>query len=100
VLGSVLAIGATRGDAFRGASLLAVYSLGLGVPFLVAGLALGRLTRVFGWVKRHFTVITLCSAALLACFGVLLVFNRLIWVTTQLQSGLRSIGLDGLVNLG
>jgi cytochrome c-type biogenesis protein len=100
VLGSVLAIGATRGDAARGASLLAVYSLGLGLPFLVSGLALGHLTRMFAWVKRHFTPITLVSATSLAFFGVLLVFNRLIWVTTQLQSALRGVGLDGLVNIG
>jgi cytochrome c-type biogenesis protein len=100
VLGSVLAIGATRGEAARGASLLAVYSLGLGVPFLISGLALGHLTRVFAWFKRHFTAITLASATLLAFFGVLLILNRLIWVTTQLQSALRAVGLDRLVNLG
>jgi cytochrome c-type biogenesis protein len=100
VLGSLLALGATRGEAGRGASLLAVYSLGLGIPFLISGLALGHLTRVFAWVKRHFTAITLASAVMLAFFGVLLVFNRLIWVTTQLQSGLRAVGLDGFVNLG
>ena len=100
VLGSVLAIGATRGEALRGASLLAVYSLGLGVPFLVAGLAFGHLTRVFAFIKEHFTAITLISALSLAFFGILLVLNRLIWVTTQLQAVLRAVGLDGFVNLG
>ncbi|MEX1009409.1 MAG: cytochrome c biogenesis protein CcdA [Acidimicrobiia bacterium] len=100
VLGSVLAISATRGDAARGASLLAVYSLGLGIPFLVAGLAFGHLTRVFAFVKRHFTALTIISATSLAFFGVLLTFNRLTWVTSQLQGGLRAIGLDNLVTLG
>lgn len=100
VLGSVLAIGATQGEAFRGASLMAVYSLGLGLPFLLSGLLFGRLTRVFAWIKDHFTAITAASAVSLAFFGVLLVFNRLIWVTTQVQSGMRSVGLDGFVNLG
>jgi cytochrome c-type biogenesis protein len=100
VLGSVLAIAATRGEAARGASLLAVYSLGLGVPFLVSGVAMGHLTRVFAWARRHFTAIMLVSATTLGFFGALLVLNRLIWVTTQLQSALRAVGLDGLVNLG
>jgi len=100
VLGSVLAIGATQGEALKGASLMAVYSLGLAVPFLVSGLLLGHLTRVFAWIKQHFTAITAVSAVALAFFGVLLVFNRLIWVTTQVQSGMRGIGLDGFVGLG
>lgn len=80
VLGSVLAAAATQHNATRGATLLAVYSLGLGVPFLAAGLALGRLSRAFGWVKRHFNAITLVSALSLGFFGVLLVLNRLSWV--------------------
>lgn len=100
ILGSVLAIAATRGDALQGATLLAVYSLGLGIPFLAAGLAMGRLSRSFGWIKRHFTALTVVSAASLAFFGTLLMFNRLIWVTTQLQSGMRSVGLGDLVTLG
>ena len=51
-------------------------------------------------MKQHFTAITYFSAASLAFFGGLLVFNRLIWVTTQIQSAMRSVGLDGFVNLG
>ena len=100
VLGSILAIAATEGRAWAGGSLLAAYSLGLGVPFLVAGLALGRLARVFGWVKRHYAGLVAGSSIVLALFGVLLLFNRLSWVTAQLQDGLRAAGLDWLVTLG
>ena len=100
ILGSVLAIAATQGNALHGASLLAVYSLGLGLPFLAAGLALGRMSRSFGWAKRHFTALTVISALSLAFFGTLLVLNRLIWVTTELQGAMRSLGLGDLVNLG
>lgn len=100
VLGSVLAVAATRGEAARGATLLAVYSAGLGVPFLVTGLAFSRLSGAFGWVKRHFTAITAASATSLAFFGVLLTFNRLVWVTTQLQTALDAVGLGALLNLG
>src|SRR5579864_5311204 len=83
VLGSVLSVAAESGRAAHGASLLAFYSLGLGVPFLAAGLALGRLTGAMSWVKRHTTETTAVSAALLAFFGVLLTLNRLTWLTSQ-----------------
>lgn len=100
VLGSILAVAATQGRAWAGASLLAAYSLGLGVPFLVTGLALGRLAGALAFVKRHFTAIVLGSAASLAFFGVLLIFNRLVWVTARLQEGLDAVGLDWIVTLG
>ena len=100
VLGSVLTVAATEDETVRGAVLLVAYSLGLGVPFLVTGLALGRLTRVLGWFRRHSRVITLASAALLGAFGVVLLLNRLTWVTARLQEALDSIGLDELVTLG
>jgi cytochrome c-type biogenesis protein len=100
VLGSILAVAASQGRAWAGASLLAAYSLGLGLPFLVTGLALGRLAGAFAFVKRHFTGIVFGSAATLAFFGVLLIFNRLVWVTARLQEALDAAGLDRLVTLG
>ncbi|MEO7556787.1 MAG: cytochrome c biogenesis protein CcdA [Acidimicrobiales bacterium] len=100
VLGSVLAVAATQGRAWYGAALLATYSAGLGTAFLGAGLAFGRLTGVFGWVKRHFTALTLASAISMAGFGILLILNRLVWVTSQLQQAMDAIGLGRLVRLG
>jgi cytochrome c-type biogenesis protein len=100
VLGSILAIAAARDRVWSGATLLAVYSAGLGLPFLVSGIAMHRLTRVFGWVRRHLRGISLISGGSLVLLGALLVFNRLIWLTTQLQSLLRVVGLDRLVRLG
>lgn len=100
VLSTVLAIAAVQGNAGEGAALLAVYSAGLGVPFLATGLAAGRLSRVFGFVKGHFTGITVASAVVLAGFGVLLTLNRLTWVTTELETLMRVVGLGRLVSLG
>jgi cytochrome c-type biogenesis protein len=96
----VLTVASTQDETARGAALLIAYSLGLGVPFLVTGLALGRLTGVLGWFKRHSRGITLASAALLGVFGIVLMLNRLWWVTSELQQALDSIGLDALVTLG
>jgi cytochrome c-type biogenesis protein len=100
ILASVLAVAASQGRSLEGATLLAFYSLGLGVPFLVTGLAFGRLAGAFDWVKRHFAVLTFSSAVVLAGFGILLALDRLTWVTTQLQTALQAVGLGRLVSLG
>jgi cytochrome c-type biogenesis protein len=100
VLSSVLVVASESNAAARGAALLAAYTLGLGVPFLVVGLALGRLGGSLNWVKRHTTAITILSATLLGVLGVLLVFNELTRVTTDTQKVFRAIGLGRLVTLG
>jgi cytochrome c-type biogenesis protein len=100
VLTSILAIAATQEGVARGALLLALYSAGLGVPFLATGLACARLAGALGWVKRHFTGITIASAASLAAFGVILTLDRLVWVTSELQEAADTIGLGWLVELG
>jgi cytochrome c-type biogenesis protein len=100
VLTSILAVAATRQSATQGAVLLGAYAAGLGVPFVVFGLAAGRTATRLGWLKRRGPQVTIASSVLLAGFGVLLVLDRLSWVTSQVQSLLRAVGLDGLSNLG
>ena len=100
VLASVLAVAASQDQAWRGGTLLAVYSLGLGIPFLATGLAFGRLAGTFQWVKRHFTGLILASSLSLAFFGLLLSFDRLTWVTSRLTETMEAMGLGRLVRLG
>lgn len=100
VLGSVLAVAATDGQAGHGAALLGAYSVGLGLPFLLSGLLLGRLAGTFGWVRRHGAAVTLLASVSLAGFGVLLALDRLTLVTSELQRALTSVGLGRLVYLG
>jgi cytochrome c-type biogenesis protein len=100
VLGSILGIAARQDRVLAGGSLLAAYALGLGVPFLACGLALGRVGGALSFVKRHFGAILVGSSLVLAAFGVLLVFNSLTSVTADLQRALDHAGLDWLVNLG
>ena len=100
VLTSTLAIAATQQGMGRGALLLAVYSAGLGVPFLATGLAFAHVTGALRWVKRHFTGITVASAVSLAVFGVILALDRLVWVTSELQEAADTVGLGWLVELG
>ena len=74
--------------------------MGLGVPFLATGLAFGKLTGAFAWVKRHFTYIVIGSAVLLGAFGVVLMLNRLPWLTAELTRLMDAVGLDRLIELG
>lgn len=100
VLGSILGISATQDRVWAGATLLAAYTLGLGIPFLVTGLALGRLGGALAWVKRHFPVLVGGSAVVLGAFGVLLMFDQLTRVTVELQRVLNGTPLEWLVELG
>jgi cytochrome c-type biogenesis protein len=85
VLASVLALSADQGHVARGALLLGIYSLGLGTPFLLAAVFFEQLRGPMNWLRRHGRGITVVSASALAAMGVLLVLDRLAWVTTLVQ---------------
>ena len=93
VLTGILAIASTESSA-RGVLLLIAYSLGLGVPFVYTGLAFGRMTSLFSWVRRHFRVINLVSGLALMLFGVLLLTDNVTWLS------LRLIDLFDALHLG
>ena len=73
--------------AARGAVLTAVYCAGLGIPFIVAGIAFRRALGAFAVVKRHYAVVVWIGAALLVTVGVLLLTGD--W--TQLSRDLRDV---------
>jgi cytochrome c-type biogenesis protein len=77
ILASILAISMQNADAARGAALLAVYSLGLGVPFVLTGLLFGRLKSTMGWLNRHALVINRVAGVLLMVLGALIFFDKL-----------------------
>ncbi len=98
VLGAILGLAAESASLGRGVLLLLAYSAGLAVPFIASGLAFGRLTGAFDWVKRHFGIINLVSGLLLATFGVLLLTGAITDVVRWLQDVLRAVGLEALAN--
>jgi cytochrome c-type biogenesis protein len=99
ILGSILTIAAQQERIWAGGTLLLAYSSGLGLSFLVTGLAFGKVAGLFGFIKRHFTGIVAGSAIVLGVFGVVLLMNRLSWLTSELTDFLRSIGLDFIADL-
>lgn len=72
VLGSILMVAANSAEVGRGALLLAVYSLGLGIPFVLVALLLGRVKPVLNWLNRHTLVINRVAGVVLMVLGLLI----------------------------
>lgn len=83
ILGAVLTLAGSRETVYQGITLLAVYSAGLAVPFLVAGYSLDVFFRALQHMKRHFRTLEIGSGILLVGVGVLLVSNQLAWFNSQ-----------------
>ncbi len=75
VLAGVLAIAAAEGGSARGAFLLFTYSAGLGLPFLLVGIGIGRLLGALSWVRRNYRWIAGASGVVMVAIGVLVFTN-------------------------
>jgi cytochrome c-type biogenesis protein len=84
VLAGILTAAASTGTAFSGASLLFVYSLGLGVPFILLALGYSRAERVFGWFRRHGRAIELFGGGVLVLMGILMITGQWLPLFTPL----------------
>jgi cytochrome c-type biogenesis protein len=96
VLGSILVLAADSRTVVRGCVLLAAYSLGLTVAFVLIGIAFGHAMSAFRWVRNHYDWIRLASGLTLVALGLLLFFNRDWWLNVLLSRALDAIGLDQL----
>jgi cytochrome c-type biogenesis protein len=96
VLAVVLGLAEHNGSLAGGVLLLFAYSLGLAVPFLLAGLAFGRLTTTIARARRGLWVVEAVGGAVLVIFGILLVTDQLGWISTQFTNLLDHIGLRRL----
>jgi cytochrome c-type biogenesis protein len=84
-LTAVNALAYDQGTAARGAVLSLAYCLGLGLPFVVAGLAFERSMSAFAVVKRHYALVTRLGGAFLVLIGVLLVTGQWDRLVAHLQ---------------
>ena len=99
VLGSVLALAAgTGGSAAGGIALLLAYSLGLGVPFLLSGIAFGRMTDLVAKVRGRLRIVDLVGGIILVVFGLLLVTGNVDMLSAHISGWLRNLHLDRLSN--
>lgn len=95
VLGGILTMASTQQDLARGAGLLAVYSAGLAIPFLVTAWAVESFFQWFEKFRRFLPLVQKASGALLILVGVLLVSGQF----TRLASWLQALTPDFLRNL-
>jgi cytochrome c-type biogenesis protein len=93
-LGAILSAASLSGSAGRGAFLLAVYSAGLAIPFLLTAIAFSRVTTAFTVVKRHYQAIVATGGLILIAMGVLIWTNQLTELNAEAQSWLSGLGLD------
>ncbi len=71
-LGSALMMASQSGGVLTGISMLLVYSLGLGIPFVASAVLIDRMKAAFGFIKRHYRAINTASGLLLVIVGTLM----------------------------
>jgi len=79
ILGGILALALDSATVWRGTYLLAVYSLGLGLPFLVMGVAFDFITPLLRNINRYSSWIYVISGVLLIAVGILILTNKMSW---------------------
>ena len=85
ILAAVLAMAATNQTIWQGVFLLAVYSAGLAIPFLLTAIGIGRFLKFYKRFRRHMHVVEVCSGVLLLAIGGLVFMNRLTWLSGKLD---------------
>jgi cytochrome c-type biogenesis protein len=76
ILAAILAVAAAQESVGQGVKLLAVYSLGLGLPFIATALAINQFFAASARIRRHYHAIEVVSGVLLVVVGVLIFTNR------------------------
>jgi cytochrome c-type biogenesis protein len=84
ILATVLALAAASDTIARGVLLLAVYSAGLAVPFLLTALGIGQFLRFYQRFRKHLHAVEVFSGVLLLFVGGLVFVNRLTWMNGKL----------------
>jgi cytochrome c-type biogenesis protein len=93
-LGAILGAASISGSAGHGAFLLAVYSAGLAIPFLLTAVAFSQMTTAFAVVKRHYQAIVAVGGLILIAMGVLIWTGELSRLNTEVINWMESLGLD------
>jgi cytochrome c-type biogenesis protein len=91
-LGTVMTLAATEGSTGRGATLALVFSLGLGIPFIVAALAFRRMLSAVAWVRRHQLLVIRIGGVLMIAVGLLLLTGVWDSMTADLRQWVANFG--------
>ena len=76
-LGSALMLASSQGQAIKGIVLLLLYSLGLGIPFVVSALLIDKLKSTFNFIKQNYRIINIICGIILTVVGILMMSGLL-----------------------
>jgi cytochrome c-type biogenesis protein len=93
-LGAILTAASTKSTVGEGGVLLAFYSLGLAVPFVLSALAFSTFSGVFKFFRNHFRAITFVSGVVLIAMGVLLYTNELTRLNSEALQAMDDLGIN------
>jgi len=93
-LGAILGAASLSGSAAHGALLLAVYSAGLAIPFILTAVAFSQMTTAFAVVKRHYQAIVAVGGLVLIAMGVLIWTGELNQLNNEVVNWMERSGLD------
>ncbi|MFC1932121.1 cytochrome c biogenesis CcdA family protein [Chloroflexota bacterium] len=82
ILGGILSLAGGAGTVWRGTYLLSIYSLGLGLPFLIIGAAFDTITPLLKHIHRYSNLVYIISGLLLIVIGGLILTNNLVWFSS------------------
>jgi cytochrome c-type biogenesis protein len=93
-LGAILGAASLSGSAAHGAFLLAVYSAGLAIPFILTAVAFSQMTTAFAVIKRHYQAIVVTGGVILIAMGILIWTGELNQLNTEVINWMEESGLD------
>lgn len=85
ILGAILIYASTLNDVYQGIMLLAFYSLGMGLPFLLTALGIHQFFRLFKRIRKHLGLIEIISGAIMVILGLLIFTNKLVLIVGYLS---------------
>ena len=94
VLAAILVLAGSSDTALEGAGLLAVYSLGLAIPFVLVGAAFTRMMGAFRWLRDHYGAIQFAGGLVMVALGLLLFFGRFYVLRIYVNRALEWFGIE------
>ena len=94
VLAAILVLAGSAETVLEGAALLGIYSLGLAVPFVLAGALFTRAMSAFRWLRDHYRSIQIAGGAIMVALGLLLFFERFYVLRVYLNRFLEWLGIE------
>lgn len=97
ILAGILVLAGSSSTVLQGAALLAVYSLGLAIPFVLAGVLFTRSMSAFRWLRDHYQLIQVSGGVIMVALGLLLFFGRFYILRIYVNRTLEWLGLGSFL---